>query len=214
MNNTFELITFAEFFQMATLITGFIISYIKITGSVKKNIKKVDAIQNEKIEKIEKSMVNMNKYIDNQSFNTKLRETIDLTIFSIIETNGKSLDNSMQSLLIEGSNEAYYFFKRIREVGYENININIIEKQGMQIFRKLRSDSGGNVNLNKTVKDLIKNKVAYPSLRNLMTKLILFKKGTYNGTSDKRFLEMASGFVSEIANNSISVLLSGSKKAS
>ena len=207
------MLSFPEILQLLTLISGFVISYLKITSNVKKNIKSVDAMQNEKIEKIESSINKMNDFIDNQNFNKKLHESIDLAIFSIIENNS-NLDNAFKSLLIEGGNEAYYYFKKIRENGYENINIKVAELQGVQIFRKLRSGVGGNINLNKELKDIIKNQVAIPSLQNLITKLVFLKKGTYNGGSDKRFLEIATGFVSEIANNSISVLRIAKNKAS
>lgn len=218
-----SLITFRK--KVAELIKG--LTGAKNSEAMVNGIKQIEAalfslnqnIENTdmRISKLEQSLIPINAYVKEKNMLTKLKSAIGKRkTYYITEVPG--LDNSIQSLIIEGCEKAYYFFKDIREAGYQNINSEIVNKTAIQIFRTLRSGSGGNINVDSEFKEHVKKNIAMPAIFQLNIKLNKLKSGVfdgsesdvkngiYNGGSDKELINIAVWFVDEIISKSIQYL--------
>jgi len=148
------------------------------------------------ISQIESKVDKIDKHVEDDAFKRKLKSLISLTINSFLEVNS-DLSSPVQSIIIEGGHNAYVYFRDIHEVGYENINLDQVKRNAIQVFRSIRSGLGGERNISPEFTKEVKKRIM-PLIDKLVTDLLVFKSGLYNGTSDKKFLELSIWFVDRV----------------
>ena len=217
--------------SFTAVVLGLFAFWQKIKANFPKNliqndmheIKALLEVQNARIEQLEnlffvfeQQMKLINAYVKEKNLFTKLKTEIEKRkTYYITEIPG--LDNSIQSLIIEGCDKSYYFFKTIRENGYNNINSELVTKTAIQIFRTLRSGEGGNINIDTNFKEHVKNNIAMPAIFELNVRLNKLKSGVfdgseadvkagiYNGGSDKELINIAIWFIDDVISKSVQI---------
>jgi len=148
------------------------------------------------ISNIESKIDKIDKHVEDDAFKRKLKSKISVTVNSFLEVNS-DLESPIQSIIIEGGHHAYVYFRDIREIGYESINLDQVKRNAVQVFRSLRSGFGGERNITPEFTKEVKRRII-PLIDKLVTDLLVFKSGLYNGTSDAKFLDLAAWFVDRV----------------
>ena len=169
----------------------------------------LDKHQNEQIKELKEAVDTIiadNKgFAKERKFKALLSKRIQGSIDALLSAN-PNLENQYSSMFIEGGTNAYVFFLSINKHGYQNINMNAMDKRAIQVFRYLRAEYGvRNKDTDKQdkINHLLKTRVAYPLIQELLIKLERFRTANYNGSTDDEFLKIADWFVSEVITRSL-----------
>lgn len=219
--------TYQFIIALITAITAQAVTIYKYLQERNKNKKKIDDLQNSKLNEMEKKQIDFDKefnelktlvfelkdmvkqFIEIFTIEHDIQNIIELKAEQIIDGN-PNLEKDMKSLLIAGRNATVHFAKWVYFTKIE-LTPEIIANECASIFNNLKLLCNTYFKEEKVYKqttitfnDFLKNNTQINQITIILnSKILEFKKGEYNGNSKQKFLIIFSEFLSDIYKESI-----------
>lgn len=212
---------------ITTFITAFVALIGIIVNqrmTITKQKKEIDDKQNEKIldidndiEKIKKGIIELkvmfdnlkkdfNDFINNYTFKHSIKNRLEIKSETIIKSNPILQScNCLVSLLISGRNETINFANFVY-FNQSELNEKAIEREAHSITDRLKLIANNLLTEQKKVDGWEVNFVQYLKshsklkqvLFNLISKIIDYKRGAYNGKSNQKYIDIFETFLEQI----------------